>query len=120
MKIQLLVLNKSGVAVSSFEQDHILIGRSSVSDLKIKDRFVSRKHLIIQRRSPTHYLLTNLSNRDQTFLNSERLNPFQTVPLKSGDKIKIGLTVIEFTIVAEGAENKLALLFPPTSQCKTD
>jgi len=115
MKIQLLVLNKSGVAVSSFEQDRIVIGRSSASDLKIKDRFVSRKHLIIERH-PTHYLLINLSNRDQTLLNSETLNPCQTVPLKSGDKIKIGLTVIEFTIVEEGAENKPALLSSPAPQ----
>lgn len=63
---------------------------------EIFDRFVSRKHLLVELRSQKIYV-TDLGSRNGTYLNNIRIEPFKRYELKAG-KIKIGNTEIEIII----------------------
>ena len=50
------------------------VGRSSHNDIQIKDRSVSRHHLLI-RRKDEEYVLTDLNSENGTFVNGKDLEP---------------------------------------------
>ena len=132
MKSYLIVIpHKSNRFYFPIEHNKILIGRSSSSDLKIRDRFISKKHILITKKED-HCTLTELSVKNQTRFNGDRLagQPILCV----GDKIKIGKTLIEFTgkvdsnmtryRLANGRKDKKpsppsaekSTIFPPTKE----
>ena len=49
------------------------LGRSAITDVQIKDRFVSREHLLL-RKSGDKLLVMDLRSKNGTFLNGLRLN----------------------------------------------
>jgi hypothetical protein len=105
MKAQLLVLTKDGISVSVIDKGKITVGRSSSNTLKVKDRFISRKHFVIEKNGERYYL-TDLGTRNKTILNGQELNPGQTICLEDKSKIKVGDSVIEFTLVPDNQEAK--------------
>jgi phosphoserine phosphatase RsbU/P len=64
------------------------IGRSSMNDLPISDKMLSRQHARIVRDTNGGLTIEDLGSRNGTFLNGERLVVLQ--PLKSGDRITVG------------------------------
>jgi sigma-B regulation protein RsbU (phosphoserine phosphatase) len=64
------------------------IGRSSLNDLAIADKMLSRQHARILRDGNGGLTIEDLGSRNGTFVNGERLVSLQ--PLKSGDRITVG------------------------------
>ncbi len=64
------------------------IGRSSMNDLPVADKMLSRQHARIVRDSNGGLSVEDLGSRNGTFLNGERLVSIQ--PLKPGDRITVG------------------------------
>jgi serine phosphatase RsbU (regulator of sigma subunit) len=64
------------------------IGRSSMNDLPISDKMLSRQHARIVKDDDGGLIVEDLGSRNGTFLNGDRLATPQ--PLKAGDRITLG------------------------------
>jgi serine phosphatase RsbU (regulator of sigma subunit)/pSer/pThr/pTyr-binding forkhead associated (FHA) protein len=64
------------------------IGRSSMNDLPIADKMLSRQHARIVRDSNGGLSVEDLGSRNGTFVNGDRLTAI--TPLKPGDRITVG------------------------------
>jgi diguanylate cyclase (GGDEF)-like protein len=73
----------------------VVIGRES-GGLSLRDRKCSRRHAAVARRGDL-YVVRDVGSTNGTFLNGVTLAGEQ--PLRDGDRIVIGQTVIKFTIV---------------------
>jgi pSer/pThr/pTyr-binding forkhead associated (FHA) protein len=78
-----------------FSGDSLLVGRSADSDLWVKDRFVSRKHLRISRMGERIFI-KDLNSRNGTFVNGEPIHPGIEVELPEGVPVVMGMTVLCF------------------------
>lgn len=72
----------------------VTIGRSSKSDIIIKDNFVSKNHALIKEEKNV-FFLEDLDSANGTFLNGEKV--YDIIELRNGDKLGIGL--IQFIFV---------------------
>lgn len=70
-----------------------VLGRGDDADVRIRDRAVSRRHASL-RRHQDRYLLRDLCATNGVFLNGTRVKGSR--PLKSGDIIELGLTMLRF------------------------
>ena len=79
----------------SFEikENAISVGRSRESDLKIKDRTVSRNHLKIFKKED-RYFVRDMKSQNGTFFDGEYIKANQDVEVKEGVPIVIGMSVI--------------------------
>ncbi len=75
------------------EGDKFTMGRRKASDIPVADPKGSRNHAEIFKQGD-HYYVRDLSSRNGTFLNGERLAG--DTQLSFGDKVSIGDTVMEF------------------------
>jgi hypothetical protein len=85
----------------------MLLGRASQAegywpdfDMTFYDEdegFVSRRHAQISR-GPDGYAITDLDSYNGTTVNGQRLLPQRAYPLRNGDRIQVGLVVIEFRL----------------------
>lgn len=69
------------------------IGRSSDVDLQLDDLTVSKRHARILRNEKAQYVLEDLGSSNGTYLNGVQV---KTKPLKEGDQIQVGKTVLTF------------------------
>lgn len=76
-----------------FSGDSLVVGRSAESDLRIKDPFVSRKHLKITRKSEKIFI-QDLNSRNGTFVNGEPIRPGVDIELPEGVPVVMGMTVL--------------------------
>ena len=85
-----LYLTAPGMPAQKFLLDRPVttIGRSSVNDLPISDKMLSRQHARIVKDGSNTLTIEDLGSRNGTYLNGERLVSIQ--PLKSGDRITVG------------------------------
>jgi len=74
------------------EKQKITLGRGLDVDLTINDRLASRLHCTIEYKDGEWHI-HDLNSRNGTSLNGE---PIKTAPLKAGDRIGIGETIITF------------------------
>ena len=74
----------------------ISLGRSSKNDVVIKDKFVSKNHLLIREKNQRYYL-EDLGSANGTFLNGVKIDPNELIELQSNDKIGVGF--IQFIFV---------------------
>jgi pSer/pThr/pTyr-binding forkhead associated (FHA) protein len=81
------------------------IGRSAVNDVRIKDNYVSREHLML-RKLGDRVLVRDLGSKNGTFVNGNPLRPGAEVQLKQGASIVIGMSVI--CLGGEGSDKVLA------------
>ncbi len=74
-----------------------LVGRSKTCQIRPKNRYVSRKHcaFIHKRQS---LLIQDLGSRTGTYVNGERIEPSVALPLKDGDRIRVGKTRFAISI----------------------
>jgi len=82
----------------SFKREIIFVGRSTESDLQIKDGAVSRKHFKIYRLGKKIYV-EDLVTKNGTFINGERMAPWKGFEVSEEDTISIANT--EFQLSAE-------------------
>ncbi len=81
------------------------IGRGRQAHVRIRDRAVSRRHAQV-RRTGDHYRVENLGSPNGLFLNGERLQ--QPRPLREGDLLELGHSVLRFEGPANSAEGSAA------------
>jgi pSer/pThr/pTyr-binding forkhead associated (FHA) protein len=96
------------------------LGRSAITDVQIKDRFVSREHLLL-RKSGDKLLVMDLRSKNGTFLNGKQIRPGNEVEVKEGDSIVVGLNVIY--LGEKGSEEGQALVrsvYPSNKDGTTD
>ena len=74
----------------------ISLGRSSKNDVVIKDKFVSKNHLLIRVKNQRYYL-EDLGSANGTFLNGVKIDPNELIELQNNDKIGVGF--IQFIFV---------------------
>lgn len=74
----------------------INLGRSSKNDVVIKDKFVSKNHLLIRVKNQRYYL-EDLGSANGTFLNGVKIDPNELIELQNNDKIGVGF--IQFIFV---------------------
>lgn len=73
-----------------------LIGRSG-ADIALEDTKVSRRHAEISLLGPEAYFLRDLASTNGTFLEGRRVT--DRVPLRSESRIRVGDTVLTFSVV---------------------
>jgi serine phosphatase RsbU (regulator of sigma subunit)/pSer/pThr/pTyr-binding forkhead associated (FHA) protein len=85
-----LYVTAPGMPAQKFLLDKpvVTIGRSSVNDLPIADKMLSRQHARIMRDGGAGLTIEDMGSRNGTFVNGERLTA--ALPLKSGDRITVG------------------------------
>ena len=74
----------------------INLGRSSRNDIVIKDKFVSKNHLLIREKNQRYYL-EDLGSANGTFLNGVKVDSNEFIELQNNDKIGVGF--IQFIFV---------------------
>lgn len=74
----------------------LTLGRSSKSDIVIKDKFVSKNHLKIFERNNSYYIEDN-NSANGTYLNGNRVDSNEIIQLQNGDRIGVGF--IQFIFV---------------------
>lgn len=72
------------------------IGRVDDCDLCLDDPKASRNHALIQHMGDDTYYLIDIASRNGCYINSKRINSPKI--LKNRDKIRIGDTMLEFTL----------------------
>jgi pSer/pThr/pTyr-binding forkhead associated (FHA) protein len=75
------------------DRDITYVGRSADNDIPVKDKFVSRKHLKIQRRE-NKYFIEDLKSTNGTFVNGKQIRPGVEYEVSEGLPIAIGMSVI--------------------------
>lgn len=80
-------------AKHALANDTITLGRAAECTIPIKDRYLSRKHAEIVSLNGG-WVLKDCGSANGTFLNGSRVE--HDLPLKSGDRIKLGDTEIVF------------------------
>jgi len=83
------------VKILSKGQDSIIVGRSSKADVSLLDTKVSRNHFKIENQNNS-ITLTDLGSNSGTLVNGKKVI---STPLRNGDRIQIGTTIINFTAV---------------------
>ncbi|MBS1793482.1 MAG: GGDEF domain-containing protein [Acidobacteria bacterium] len=99
----LVFLNGDLLAVPiPLEREEVILGRALEADVRVNDAKTSRKHARINAvtdgENNTTYILTDLSSRNGTLLNGERVR--QEI-LQNGDKITIGEHILRFEFLDE-------------------
>lgn len=69
------------------------IGRSPENDIQIKDNYVSRRHLELNKKGDK-YFIKDLNSANGTFLNGKKIRSQVARRVKEGDTIVIGMTLI--------------------------
>ncbi|MGP1347822.1 MAG: SpoIIE family protein phosphatase [Phycisphaerales bacterium] len=100
----------------------ILIGRGSDADWRIPDRRVSRAHAELIRRGHD-WFISDRRSQHGTFLNGGRLEPGETLPLRSGDEIGFGPCICRWEVEGQQPTSKVqhtAILAGDGSSTKND
>ena len=96
-KIPRALLNRKkpgGGKTFVINEDSMVIGRSTTSDVIVQGATVSRKHAVITQKDGT-YFLEDVSSGGGVTVNGERQ---KNAELANGDEIVIGATVFEFQL----------------------
>jgi two-component system, cell cycle response regulator len=85
------------------EREEVILGRALEADVRVNDTKISRKHarintVIDKESNETRYVLTDLSSRNGTLLNGEKI---RQETLQNGDKITIGEHILRFEFLDE-------------------
>jgi phosphoserine phosphatase RsbU/P len=84
----------------------VSIGRASDCSIPVKDRYLSRRHAEIIAQ-PDGWVLKDLGSANGTYVNGSRVE--RDVPLKPGDRIRLGDTEILFETPERSTDRLLAV-----------
>ena len=85
---------KESGRVYEVRKDSLSIGRSRDSDIFVEDLAVSRHHASIVNMGSGDYGLKDEGSANGTKVNGQLVTKYQTYPLREGDKIQLGQTVL--------------------------
>jgi pSer/pThr/pTyr-binding forkhead associated (FHA) protein len=92
--LQIFVMNGLDKGRSfEFQKDTILIGRAPESDMQLKDKSVSRKHLRIEKKGEK-YFITDLRSKNGTFIDGMPVEPQKAYEVSEGIPVAVGKTFI--------------------------
>ena len=93
MKFQIVV--NDGGEISSFDLENtvVSIGRSSDNDIRLTDKFTSRKHLILWGQD-NRFFVKDLGSKTGTYVNGRQIPSGKVVELKKSQSILVGKTLI--------------------------
>jgi Nif-specific regulatory protein len=111
---RLVVHEPGGVATSVQIEDQVLIGRDTAMQVVLGDGKVSRHHATISRDGDA-WIVTDAESRHGTFVNGERVS---RRPLRDGDQLQIGATVLRFEQVEDSSG--VALHLAQTDHVRAD
>jgi len=75
------------------QADTIVIGRTTENNIRLKDPYISRRHLQLFHRN-NKYFIKDLDSTNGTSVDGEVLKPEQDYELREGATIVIGMSVI--------------------------
>lgn len=73
--------------------DIIFVGRSLENDVRMNDKFISRRHLKILKKDK-EYFIEDLNSRNGTFVNGDQITPGVKVHVEQGVPIVLGMSII--------------------------
>jgi sigma-B regulation protein RsbU (phosphoserine phosphatase) len=76
-----------------FRKKTIHIGRSSENEIRMKDQYVSRRHLKVFKMD-NRYFLQDLNSSNGTFINGVEVPPGKEVEVREGAPVTIGMSLI--------------------------
>ena len=88
-----------GISVIPINGSPVTAGNSDAVDIKLENRFVSRRHFQVRFESDVFYI-SDLGSTNGTYLNGNKLNPNEEQILRDGDRV--GLGVDEVLLVFSG------------------
>jgi pSer/pThr/pTyr-binding forkhead associated (FHA) protein len=99
--------------VANLDADENAVGRAKECRLQLlHDPELSRVHCIFRRRADSSYVLVDEGSTNGTYLNEERVGNAE-LPLREGDRIRIGTTVLVFR---EQQPGRTTMLFTEVEQ----
>ena len=93
----------------------IYIGRAPENDIQIEDKYISRKHLKLQKNG-NKYVIRDLNTKNGTFVNGKQISPDDQFILGEGHTIVIGMSVI---CLDEGSSEDVLAFLDSISPVKT-
>ena len=108
MALTYKLIMKSGPEINKtffLEKEEYTIGRELINDLIISDPEVSRKHARIFKKGE-QYLIEDLGSTNGTFYSGRRIT--KPVPLKNGDSITLGKSVVVEIVAEEQVSQSVA------------
>lgn len=112
--VKIHVIDGKGVVSERvFETDPIVIGRSSILDLSLADRALSRQHARISRKNG-RWVVEDLGSRNSTFVNEVRLE--EPVELRLGDRVSVGSCLLEIREPGDDGRSANASITTGTGQ----
>lgn len=75
----------------------VLIGRALTADVVVEEKGVAMRHAVL-RWQDNRWHIEDLGSEAGTILNGQPLPPRQTVPLRSGDTLRIGEATLRFEV----------------------
>lgn len=99
--------NSEEIFERKFDQEIMTIGRDSSNSLMLEDtrRLISRRHAKIKLEGE-EYCLFDEDSRNGSFLNEQRISPGQPYTLHSGDRVKIGEYILQYTYIPAPASHE--------------
>jgi pSer/pThr/pTyr-binding forkhead associated (FHA) protein len=95
MAAHLEVYGPEGARAIPIGTERVTIGAGRSNDVAISwDPTVSRLHAVIERIGEAGWVVRDLSSRNGTFVNGERI--WRECPIAPGDEIRVGSTRIQF------------------------
>jgi len=88
-----------GISMIPINASSVIAGNSDAVDIKLENRFVSRRHFQVRFESDVFYI-SDLGSTNGTYLNGNKLNPNEDHILRDGDIV--GLGVDEVLLVFSG------------------
>ena len=73
--------------------DIITVGRSLENDIRMNDKFISRRHLKILKKDK-RYFIEDLNSRNGTFVNGDQITPGVKIEVGQGVPIVLGMSII--------------------------
>ena len=88
-----------GLSLIPIGGSSVIAGNSDAVDIKLENRFVSRRHFQVRLESDVFYI-SDLGSTNGTYLNGNKLDPNEEQILRDGDRV--GLGVDEVLLVFSG------------------
>jgi len=88
-----------GISMIPIDGSSVIAGNSDAVDIKLENRFVSRRHFQVRFESDVFYI-SDLGSTNGTYLNGNKLSPNEDHILRDGDMI--GLGVDEVILIFSG------------------
>ena len=79
-----------GISMIPINASSVIAGNSDAVDIKLENRFVSRRHFQVRFESDVFYI-SDLGSTNGTYLNGNKLNPNEEQILRDGDMVGLGV-----------------------------